>query len=528
MKNVAIFFALTLCIGFVAAQECGDSTFCNGVSLSTIGGGCSANVDICGDSDSNTRDGCDEDSQTCSHTIIDTTIVGAACFSTCIPDCEGKECGEDGCGSFCSACPEGSGCSKFVCIAGASEGSCENPYPLSVTDTEATVITGDRVEITTTGDTSTSAHVWTPICNFLSASPELIYTFVIPDGATYGYDMQLSGYDTVIEIYEGTCGNLDFSVACNDDGTPPGDLGSHIWGTLTAGTYYLMVDGFSSVDFGEFLLTAVFIKDCEPQCDGNFCGDDTCGGTCGTCEDGSTCNLNDNRCYEDGCVSKCGTNFLRFCGEDGCGGSCGACDVEHEYCLGINIAAGDEISIERRGLQNVPESACTAFAVCDNFNPVCDESCGADQICGSDCLCYNSVKDLPDMIVVEEHMLNESYLHDLNVPATSCVLIEGCVPEPGLRRLLRFTSSILNQGHADFQPPDPKTRPDLYEYGQCHQHYHFQEFAEYELLDNDCNIVKQGSKFAYCMEDTVRGSDGADIPCEKKFDCGFQGIQHGW
>lgn len=30
---------------------------------------------------------------------------------------------------------------------------------------------------------------------------------------------------------------------CNDDGTPPGDLGSHIFGSITGGTYYIMVDG---------------------------------------------------------------------------------------------------------------------------------------------------------------------------------------------------------------------------------------------------------------------------------------------
>ena len=30
---------------------------------------------------------------------------------------------------------------------------------------------------------------------------------------------------------------------CNDDGTPPGDLGSRIFGSIGSGTYYIMVDG---------------------------------------------------------------------------------------------------------------------------------------------------------------------------------------------------------------------------------------------------------------------------------------------
>jgi hypothetical protein len=35
----------------------------------------------------------------------------------------------------------------------------------------------------------------------------------------------------------------DHILNCNDDGTPPGDLGSHIFGSITGGTYYVMVDG---------------------------------------------------------------------------------------------------------------------------------------------------------------------------------------------------------------------------------------------------------------------------------------------
>ena len=33
----------------------------------------------------------------------------------CLPDCENKECGDDGCGGSCGACPQGKGCSEFIC-----------------------------------------------------------------------------------------------------------------------------------------------------------------------------------------------------------------------------------------------------------------------------------------------------------------------------------------------------------------------------------------------------------------------------
>jgi hypothetical protein len=126
-------------------------------------------------------------------------------------------------------------------------------------------------------------------------------------------------------------------------------------------------------------------------------------------------------------------------------------------------------------------------------------------------------------------MVDEMYLQDVNVPETSCTLIEGCVKAPGWRRLLRFTSTILNQGLVDLSFPEPKDRPDLFEYGQCHGHYHFKSFAEYTLYGSDGKTVAmKGQKYAYCMEDTARYFDGANVSCDRKYDCGSQGIQRGW
>jgi hypothetical protein len=58
-------------------------------------------------------------------------------------------------------------------------------------------------------------------------------------------------------------------------------------------------------------------------CLGRTCGDDGCGGSCGTCSGGSTCSA-DGACVT-ACVPSCAANT---CGEsDGCGGSCStACD----------------------------------------------------------------------------------------------------------------------------------------------------------------------------------------------------------
>jgi hypothetical protein len=136
---------------------------------------------------------------------------------------------------------------------------------------------------------------------------------------------------------------------------------------------------------------------------------------------------------------------------------------------------------------------------------------------------------LADLVVIEEDMLNEMYLQDVVFPESSCSLIEGCVNAPGLRRLVRFTSTIMNQGRSDLSFPEPKDRPDLFQFGNCHQHYHFREFAAYTLFEEDgTTFVYGGEKYAYCMEDTARAFDGAKVGCDRVYDCGSQGIQSGW
>ena len=57
---------------------------------------------------------------------------------------------------------------------------------------------------------------------------------------------------------------------------------------------------------------------CASSCDGKVCGDDGCGGSCGTCASGSCV---DGRC-EIACAAQCDG---KTCGDDGCGGSCGTC-----------------------------------------------------------------------------------------------------------------------------------------------------------------------------------------------------------
>ena len=65
---------------------------------------------------------------------------------------------------------------------------------------------------------------------------------------------------------------------------------------------------------------------CAPSCAFKGCGDDGCGGSCGTFDEGLACQ--GYACVDADCAAQC-DNVV--CGADGCGGVCGLCGV-NELC----------------------------------------------------------------------------------------------------------------------------------------------------------------------------------------------------
>jgi hypothetical protein len=95
---------------------------------------------------------------------------------------------------------------------------------------------------------------------------------------------------------------------------------------------------------------------CTPACDGKLCGDDGCGGSCGSCPPGVICMDGQCPCEAD-CAGK-------ECGPDSCGGYCGSGDAETQGC-----AAGDVCA------NGMCEPPCV---------PNCDgKECGSDGCDGS-------------------------------------------------------------------------------------------------------------------------------------------------
>jgi hypothetical protein len=108
-------------------------------------------------------------------------------------------------------------------------GSCEEPIALEV---------GATVQ----GSTRSAAHVFAGSCVRSGQAPEQVYRFDITEPVQFEATIN-SDYDGALYLLT-ACGDLRSELACNDDA--PDTSRSHIEAMLDAGTYYLVVDGFSN------------------------------------------------------------------------------------------------------------------------------------------------------------------------------------------------------------------------------------------------------------------------------------------
>lgn len=110
---------------------------------------------------------------------------------------------------------------------------------------------------------------------------------------------------------------------------------------------------------------------CVPLCSGRACGPDSCGGSCGDCGGGGTCNAMTGQC----CARQCAG---RACGPDGCGGLCGNC------------GSGTTCNVSTGACQTVCVPSCAGRSCGDNG---CGGSCGTcsgGQSCNASGVCQSA------------------------------------------------------------------------------------------------------------------------------------------
>jgi hypothetical protein len=155
-----------------------------------------------------------------------------------------------------------------------------------------------------------------------------------------------------------------------------------------------------------------------------------------------------------------------------------------------------------------------------------------------------------DRAATEQHWV----VRDENLPAEFCSVQEGGVT-PGMRRIIRFTVTTPNIGDADVFVGNPLKHMDpngdgdfadqdgMFEFASCHNHFHFQNYAVYRLIeklpDGSDGKVWRSAKKGFCMLDTdpnptstysneQPAGDRNFYSCGTRTAPGFQGVTHGW
>ncbi len=290
------------CVCAQAPYCCGGSwdDFC--VELCFECGGCGC-VPQCDGKDCG-PDGC---GGTCGECNDAEECKQGACLPICTPQCQGKECGSDGCGGVCGVCSNGATCQNNQCFSGLP---CDALITCSL--------------------------------NCVSSSGVACIFDCLDQGTPEAQDE----FFGLAQCILGVCGmNLDTTCMlqamnnqCIDEYNQCTNCDPDCFGKMCGpdgcnGSCGTCPDGYYCQNY-QCELT------CTPQCQGKECGADGCGGTCGTCTANEACQS--GQCIPT-CIPSC-TN--QECGSDGCGGSCGECKPGYEcsdqgFCFQVGPLCGD-------------------------------------------------------------------------------------------------------------------------------------------------------------------------------------------
>ena len=273
-----------------------------------------------------------------------TDCVNGACAFVA---CQGMDCGLDGCGGECGGCEDGFACADGACVEVGCTG--ENLQLSGSFGNAVAAVSFDSVDATVQHKRDVDA--WEDGC--LS---EVSLHFRRGEGCSllvraglrfdvegkleiqfvrFEADSQCPGFNDsqegVYEAAQGISGDLlGAGIALGIEEVPDQDVPEscfntsfvvHLRGALIETTSGLSLElpPSSLTVSGDIVSLGSYDNQCpcQPVCGPFDCGDAGCGFSCGQCGCGESCD--DGHCTFHNCDGK-------SCGSDGCGGSCGGCD----------------------------------------------------------------------------------------------------------------------------------------------------------------------------------------------------------
>lgn len=229
----------------------------------------------------------------------------------CTPNCEGKKCGDDGCGGECGKCKVDEVCMYNLCLV---PGCSEKPGPgWENAKCEKCVCDVDSYCCNFSWD-SLCVEECKSLCGGCGSIcvPSCDEKDCGDDGCGGTCGDCPNGWQC--EASKCVCKTQCDNKECGDDGCG-GSCGICLIG-------YECIDGLCI---------------CKPKCEQKECGHDGCGGTCGKCINPCNGEEDDNLCKDGKCINICCPECKgKECGDDGCGGQCGECN-QGEICNEIGL-----------------------------------------------------------------------------------------------------------------------------------------------------------------------------------------------
>jgi len=161
-----------------------------------------------------------------------------------------------------------------------------------------------------------------------------------------------------------------------------------------------------------------------------------------------------------------------------------------------------------------PPTGCMDPLAC-NYSPLAEVDSG-NCIYPGDPDCTG-----PDLVVLESAISNSLSAATLEVGQGDCYVGEGCLNGYGTRELIRFTTHIKNIGDVDYYIGTTANNgtTEQFEWGSCHNHFHYKGYAEYILFEMDGTALPIGFKNGFCVMD-LECSDGGTF----QYGCSNMGI----